>query len=74
MLVLSRKVNEEIIIGDNIRVRLVKIGGGRARLGISAPPEVSVRRAELAKNEPARDPLTKAESSGEAERVFADPR
>lgn len=47
MLVLSRKVNEEIIIGDNIRVRLVKVGGGRARLGISAPKEVSVRRAEL---------------------------
>lgn len=49
MLVLSRKVNEEIIIGDTIRVRLVKVGGGRARLGITAPPDVSVRRAELAK-------------------------
>lgn len=53
MLVLSRKVNEEIVIGDNIRVRLVKIGGGRARLGISAPPEISVHRAELARKRPA---------------------
>jgi carbon storage regulator CsrA len=53
MLVLSRKVNEEIIIGDTIRVRLVKVGGGRARLGITAPADVSVRRAELAKKTPA---------------------
>ncbi|NUQ64234.1 MAG: carbon storage regulator [Pirellulales bacterium] len=51
MLVLSRKINEEIVIGDNIRVRLVKVGGGRARLGITAPADVSVRRAELPKKE-----------------------
>jgi carbon storage regulator CsrA len=47
MLVLSRKVNEEIVIADNIRIKLVKIAGGRARLAISAPREIGVRRAEL---------------------------
>ncbi|NLY02125.1 MAG: carbon storage regulator [Rhodopirellula sp.] len=55
MLVLSRKVNEEIVIGDDIRVRLVKIGGGRVRLGITAPPNLNVRRAELPKKEDIRE-------------------
>jgi carbon storage regulator CsrA len=72
MLVLSRKVNEEIIIGDNIRVRLVKIGGGRARLGISAPPEVSVRRAELAKKTPSLVSPIQAAASEPSEKLFAD--
>jgi carbon storage regulator CsrA len=50
MLVLSRKLNQEIVIGENIRVKLVKIGGGRARLAISAPRAIGVRRAELEPN------------------------
>jgi carbon storage regulator len=72
MLVLSRKVNEEIVIGDNIRVRLVKIGGGRARLGISAPPEVSVHRAELAKRIPPLAATMAANSSEQRQKLFAD--
>jgi len=72
MLVLSRKVNEEIVIGDNIRVRLVKICGGRARLGISAPPEVSVRRAELAKKVPGLSPSIETDVSAETHKMFAD--
>ena len=47
MLVLSRKLNEEIVIGGEIRVRVLELRGGRVRLGISAPPEVSVDRAEV---------------------------
>jgi carbon storage regulator CsrA len=50
MLVLSRKLNQEIVIGENIRVKLVKIGAGRARLAISAPRAIGVRRAELEPN------------------------
>ena len=48
MLVLSRKVNEEIVIGEKIRVKLVKLGRGRVRLAISAPPGIGIRRAEIA--------------------------
>jgi carbon storage regulator CsrA len=51
MLVLSRKENEEILIGENIRIRVVKIGGGRTRIGIVAPREVNVRRAEVVERE-----------------------
>ncbi len=51
MLVLSRKENEEVVIDRRIRVKLVKLGRGRVSLGISAPPEVDIRRAELLMND-----------------------
>jgi len=49
MLVLSRKVNERIIIGENIELEVLGIQGGVVRLGIKAPREVSVIRLELCK-------------------------
>ena len=47
MLVLSRKIDQEIIIADNIRVRVLEVRGNQVRLGIVAPEEISVRRAEV---------------------------
>lgn len=47
MLVISRRVNESIIIGDEIRVMLVDIRGDKVRLGISAPSNVPVHREEI---------------------------
>jgi carbon storage regulator CsrA len=47
MLVLSRKLNEQIVIGDNIRVTVVSIRGNQVRLGFEAPPEVLIFRDEL---------------------------
>ncbi len=47
MLVLSRKVGEQIKIGDDVEVTVVKITGGGVRLGITAPREVRVVRKEL---------------------------
>ena len=47
MLVLSRKVNEQIVIGDNIRVTVVSIRGNQIRLGFEAPPDVLIFREEL---------------------------
>jgi len=47
MLVLTRKVGEEIVIGDNIRVKIVSIKGDRIRVGIEAPSHVQVNRAEI---------------------------
>ncbi|WP_020472893.1 carbon storage regulator [Zavarzinella formosa] len=47
MLVLTRKLNEEIIIGDNIRIKIVAVNGDRIRVGIEAPRDVAVNRAEL---------------------------
>ena len=47
MLVLSRQRDESIIIGDNIVVTVVDIRGDKVRLGIQAPPEISVHRREV---------------------------
>lgn len=47
MLVLSRKVGESLIIGNEIRVKVVEVRGGQVRLGLEAPPEISVVREEL---------------------------
>jgi carbon storage regulator len=47
MLVLSRKVGEEIRIDGQIKVRIVKISGNRVRIGIDAPDDVQIIRQEL---------------------------
>ena len=47
MLVLSRKVNEAIVIQDAVRVTVIGIKGDRVRLGIEAPRDVTVDRAEV---------------------------
>jgi carbon storage regulator len=47
MLVLSRKKNESIMIGDGVRITVVDIRGDKVRLGIDAPKEVAVHRAEV---------------------------
>jgi len=57
MLVLSRKQGEGIEIGDGIRVSVVSVQGGRVKIGIDAPHDVSITRSEL---------LTAVEASAEA--------
>lgn len=47
MLILQRKPGESLVIGENITVSVVSVEGGRARLAISAPPEISILRSEL---------------------------
>jgi carbon storage regulator len=58
MLVLTRRVGEEIVIADNIRVTVVMVRGRTIRLGITAPSSVRVIRGELLTegNEGARAP------------------
>jgi carbon storage regulator len=47
MLMLSRLIGEEIVIADEIRVRIVAIRGKRVQLGISAPDRISIHRDEV---------------------------
>jgi len=47
MLVLTRRIGQEIVIAGNIRVKVAAIRGGKVRLGITAPPSVHVMRLEL---------------------------
>jgi len=48
MLVLTRKLGEEIVIGDNIRLTVTAIADGRVKLGITAPRHIRVDRSEVA--------------------------
>lgn len=48
MLVLARKVSEEILIGDDIRIVVVEIREDKVRIGIEAPKDVTVHRKEVA--------------------------
>jgi carbon storage regulator CsrA len=52
MLVLSRKKNEKIILGDSIEITIVRVSDSQVRLGIQAPSNVTVLRTELADKEP----------------------
>lgn len=47
MLVLSRKVGEKLVIGDNVVVTVSKISGNRVSIAIDAPRDVSIQREEL---------------------------
>jgi carbon storage regulator len=47
MLVLSRKVGEQLVIGDNIRVVVHRVAGNRVTIGIEAPNDVRIIRGEL---------------------------
>ena len=47
MLVLSRKINQSIVIGDNIEIMLVDIRGDQIKLGINAPRDVKIFRNEV---------------------------
>ena len=50
MLVLTRHVGEQIVIGEDVRVMVVAILGDKVRLGIEAPKEVPVHRREVFDN------------------------
>ncbi|ODN31267.1 carbon storage regulator CsrA [Fervidobacterium thailandense] len=49
MLVLSRKVGESIIIGDNVEIKILKVEGSSVKLGIVAPADVKIYREEVYK-------------------------
>jgi carbon storage regulator len=47
MLILSRKVDEKIVIGDNISISIIEIRGDQVRIGVDAPKTVKVFRQEV---------------------------
>jgi carbon storage regulator len=47
MLILTRRVGETIIIGDDISITVLGVKGNRVRIGINAPKDVSVHRTEI---------------------------
>ena len=55
MLVLSRKRNEVVWIGDDIWITVVSVEAGKVRLGFNAPDEVKIRRGELKEKQAATE-------------------
>ncbi len=47
MLILTRKLDESIMIGNNIEIKVIKVSGSQVHLGIKAPRDVAVYRHEL---------------------------
>jgi carbon storage regulator len=56
MLCLSRKLGEKIYIGNNITITVIDIDRGKVRLGIDAPRDIQIDRAELV--DPPQDPVS----------------
>ena len=61
MLVLSRKMDEQIVIGDEIRITVLRLKGDRVKLGIQAGEDLKIMRAELLDiaEEPVTDPYSR---------------
>ena len=47
MLILTRRMGESLMIGDNIKVTVLGIKGGQVRIGVDAPKQVNVHREEI---------------------------
>jgi carbon storage regulator len=55
MLVLSRKLNETIIINNDIKITIVSFNNGKVQLGIDAPQEIRILRGELKPHDDEKD-------------------
>lgn len=47
MLILTRRISESIIVGDDVKITVLGVKGNQVRLGIDAPKDVSVHREEI---------------------------
>jgi carbon storage regulator len=47
MLILTRRVGETVVIGDNVTVAIIGVKGSQIRIGINAPKDVTVHREEI---------------------------
>ena len=68
MLILTRRISESVIIGDDVKITVLGVKGSQVRLGIDAPKSVSVYREEIyerIQSEKTDEPDAKPESSSD---------
>lgn len=65
MLILTRRVGETLMIGDNVSVTVLRVKGNQVRLGVNAPRDISVHREEI--YERIRQEADAKDIAGEAE-------
>ncbi len=73
MLVLSRKVGEKILIGDNISVTVVRVAQGTVRIGVEAPEDLPIVREEIKDQQKRTGPPDRKVVSGAGGSVKTSP-
>jgi len=63
MLILTRRVGESLIIGDNVTLTVLGVKGNQVRVGVDAPRDVTVHREEIAKRDDAGESSSSSKSS-----------
>lgn len=63
MLILTRRIGESVMIGDEVKISVLGIKGNQIRLGVSAPLEVAVHREEIYQR--IQDELVQGQPAGE---------
>ena len=71
MLVLTRKLGENIRIGDSVKITVLEVRSGQVKLGIEAPPEVKVHREEIYAR--IQEENRRAQGKGETPSTARDP-